>query len=67
MTVGFEVLTAVAMKSIIFWDITPCSPLKFDRRIGEKYRIATCLHAGFSLGLFFDPEDGGGIFLLNIG
>jgi hypothetical protein len=26
--VGFEVLTAVVMKSSIFWDITPCSLLK---------------------------------------
>jgi hypothetical protein len=25
--VGCEVLTAVAMKSTIFWDITPCTPL----------------------------------------
>jgi hypothetical protein len=25
--VGSEVLTAVVMKSTIFWDITPCSPL----------------------------------------
>jgi hypothetical protein len=24
--VGFEVFAAVVMKSIIFWDITPCSP-----------------------------------------
>jgi hypothetical protein len=24
---GFEVLTALVMKSTIFWDITPCSPL----------------------------------------
>jgi hypothetical protein len=27
--VGFEVLTAVVMKSTIFWDVTPCSPLSF--------------------------------------
>jgi hypothetical protein len=25
--VGFEVFTTVVMKSIIFWDLTPCSPL----------------------------------------
>jgi hypothetical protein len=31
---GFEVLTAVIMKSTIFWDMTPCSPLKFNRRFG---------------------------------
>jgi hypothetical protein len=28
--VGFEVLTAVVMKSSIFWDITPCNPLKVN-------------------------------------
>jgi hypothetical protein len=33
--VGFEVLTAVVMKSTIFWDIMPCSPLKVNRHFGE--------------------------------
>jgi hypothetical protein len=28
------------MKSSIFWDITPCSPLKVNRRFGGIY----CLH-----------------------
>jgi hypothetical protein len=32
--VGFEVLTAVVMKSTIFWDMTPCSPVNFNRRFG---------------------------------
>jgi hypothetical protein len=50
--VGFEVLTAVAMKSAIFWDITPCSPL-----------LVTCFHSGVLLGLLFDPEDGGDMLL----
>jgi hypothetical protein len=26
--VGFEVFTALVMKSIIFWDMTPCCPLR---------------------------------------
>jgi hypothetical protein len=29
--------------------------------------LATCFHAGLVLGLFFDYEDGGDIFLRNIG
>jgi hypothetical protein len=28
--------------------------------------LATCLHVGFLLGLFFNPEDGGDMFLRNI-
>jgi hypothetical protein len=50
----------------IFWDITPCSPLKIKGRFGGT----RCLHlqariisqAGFFLGLLVDPEDGGDIF-----
>jgi hypothetical protein len=37
--VGFEVFTAVVMKSIIFWDMAPCSPLSFNRRFGGTYRF----------------------------
>jgi hypothetical protein len=37
--VGFEVFTVMAMKSIIFWDMTPCSPLSFNRRFGGTCRL----------------------------
>jgi hypothetical protein len=37
--VGFEVFTAVVMKSIIFWDMTPCSLLSVNRRFGGTYRL----------------------------
>jgi hypothetical protein len=37
--VGFEVFTAVVMKSIIFWDMMPCSPLSFNRRFGGTYHL----------------------------
>jgi hypothetical protein len=66
----------------IFWDITPCSLVKVNRRFGGTYRLhlqgrisraryqrillASCFHAGVLLGLF-DPEDGGDMFLRNVG
>jgi hypothetical protein len=42
---GFEVLTAVVMKNSIFRDITPCSPLKVNRRFGETclIHLVSCL------------------------
>jgi hypothetical protein len=65
--VGFEVLTVVVMKSTIFWDITPCIQLKVNRRYGGTVLLAICFHAGFLLGLFFEPEDRGNMFLRNVG
>jgi hypothetical protein len=38
-TVGFEVLTAVVMKSSVFWDKTPCSLVKVNWCFGETYRL----------------------------
>jgi hypothetical protein len=117
-----------SLKSTIFWDMTPCSPLKVNRRFGGSYSLhlqfrkinrarnqresrcqaelggykeyyllgydamqsvgsqptfrrnilpclspgftallATCFHAGSFLGLFFDSEDRGDMFLRNVG
>jgi hypothetical protein len=51
---GFEVLTAVVVKIHIFWDITP-------------YRFSyDLLHARSFLGLFFESEYGGNMFLRNV-
>jgi hypothetical protein len=36
MCVGFKVLTAVVMKSVVSWDIQSCSPLKVNRPQGVK-------------------------------
>jgi hypothetical protein len=35
--VGLKVLTAMAMKNTILWDITPCSPLKVNRCFGGTW------------------------------
>jgi hypothetical protein len=51
------------------------SPLKVNRPFGGTCRLhlqghpllATCFHAAFLLGLFFDPEDGGDMFLRKVG
>jgi hypothetical protein len=51
--VGFEVLTAVVMKSTIFWEV------------GAE--LAICFHAGFLLGLFFHPENVGDMSPRNVG
>jgi hypothetical protein len=37
--IGFEVLTAMAMKSSLLWDVTPCSPLKVNGRFEETHRL----------------------------
>jgi hypothetical protein len=54
------------LKSIIFWDITKCRSLKVSWRFGGAAVLATCFHAGFLFGLFFDPEDGSNMFLRKI-
>jgi hypothetical protein len=61
----FGLLTAVVMKSSVL-GMPPCSPLKVSRYFGGTSH-ATCFYSGFLLMLFFDPEDGGDIFLLNVG
>jgi hypothetical protein len=48
----------------IFWDITPCSPLRVNRRFGgSPYYL---FHVDFLVGLFFDPKDRGNMFLRNV-
>jgi hypothetical protein len=65
--VGFEVPTAVVIKSTIFWYIPPCSPLKVSRHFGGTViLISTLFHAGFLRGFFCDPEDGENMFFRNV-
>jgi hypothetical protein len=76
--VGFEVLTAVVIKSTVFWDITPCSPLKVNQCFGATYRLHL---QGLRISqgrdqregrwqaelLFFVSEDGGDMLLRKVG
>jgi hypothetical protein len=57
--IGFKVLKAVVMRSSIFWDIPPCSPLKvnrlFRRNISPPSSASTtklCLPPTFTLVSF---------------
>jgi hypothetical protein len=58
----------VLMKNFIFQDTIPHSLLKVNRcmegtcRLHLKGSVCHLLHAGFLLGLFFDPEDRGNMF-----
>jgi hypothetical protein len=54
------------MKSTSFWDITPCSLVAVYRRLGGKYRLQLFAAEPY-LRLLFNPEDGGDIFLRNVG
>jgi hypothetical protein len=38
-----------------------------NRRKISLALLATCVHAGFLLGLYIDPEDGGDMFIRNFG
>jgi hypothetical protein len=77
---GFEILTAVTVTSIVFWDVTPCSIVEVywcfggalclhlqGRRVKQadnKFCLILALH---TFGIHFDLEDGGSTFLWNIG
>jgi hypothetical protein len=68
----FEVLTEVTMKSIIFWDITPCNPLKVNWRFGGtrlhlQGLAATCYALVSFLSYSSTLQDWGNMFLRNVG
>jgi hypothetical protein len=63
--------TDLYTKSTIFWDIEPCSPLSVSRRFGGTYRLQVCSPPAITpvscSAYFFDPENGGYMFLRNVG
>jgi hypothetical protein len=62
---GIDVLTAVIVNCIIFWDLKPCSLVEVHGRFGGSYSCHLLL-ACFFPGLPFDPENGGSMFLRNV-
>ena len=77
LSVGFEVLTAVVMKSAVFWVIMLDSALNVNRCFGGTCRLhlqglrkakqETCSFADFLLGVFFNHKVGGDVFFRNVG
>jgi hypothetical protein len=70
LVVGFEVITAVVMKSSVHRDMALGSPVKVNRRLGGTRRFNFCsayylLHPSLLFGLFC-PEDGGDVCLRNV-
>jgi hypothetical protein len=61
--VGCEVLTPVVMKSSIFWDTSPCSPVDVKWLLLVARYVS---HPGFLRDLFFYAEDGGDKFVRNV-
>jgi hypothetical protein len=62
-TVRFEDLTALTMKSTIFWGITPLQSGRSTPTFpGNTLQPTFC----FLLDLFFDPEGGGSMYHRNI-
>jgi hypothetical protein len=62
-------LKCTAFNCTLFWNITPSSPLKVKRDVSEEHieaSLITRFHSGFLFGLYFDPEDGGNMFLRNM-
>jgi hypothetical protein len=59
MFVGSEVLTGAVLSAAIFWDIATCGP--YVQLHGHQS------YADFFARLTFDSENGGDIFLRNVG
>jgi hypothetical protein len=81
-TVSEIFCTEFNLKHTTFWDITRCSPLvnqcfgehfvsifKVEEYVEQESRtvITTYVHVGFLLGILFDPEYDGCMFLRNVG
>jgi hypothetical protein len=65
---GGDATTKQIRRVLSAGDTTPCSSLKKSTEISEEHiaLLAICFQAGFLFGLFFDPEDGGDMFLRNV-
>jgi hypothetical protein len=53
---------AVAMKSAVFWDVTPCSLVRVQRRFGRSTLLAAWFLSTLSCSV-----DAGSAFLINVG
>jgi hypothetical protein len=61
--VGFEVLTAVTTKIVVFWEVSPCSPdytASVFKEEEENKQVKGKEAEECLLNLVYNPEDGGG-------
>jgi hypothetical protein len=59
----FMVMTAVNMKNILSWDMSPCSPVELQPRFGRTYYFLGQGRKENNEESFFDFKDGGSAFL----
>jgi hypothetical protein len=66
--VGTEILTAVTMSSIKFWNVTPCSPIQAHWRFDRTYcpYLQGRRQSRKQDSLFFDSEVRGSRFFRNV-
>jgi hypothetical protein len=66
MSLGYNVMYSVESQSTFRRNMSPPSS-ESKNKPSRNLQSCYLLHAGFLLGLFFDPEDAGDMFLRNIG
>jgi hypothetical protein len=68
MYLNYKILRFSKMSQKIFIETSPiCNSIEEYCILGYIVLFDNCFHAGFFLGLFFDSEDGGDMFLRNVG
>jgi hypothetical protein len=63
---GYNAMWATESLPTFRRNISPPSLVPKNKPSKIRSQLATCFHAGIFFGLFFDPEDGGDMFLRKV-